>query len=147
MYKKKKTNFLITLFFSPKALALVGLLVVILLSFPLARVVSRRYQVSEEIRQLEREIADIENKNKKLEDIVGYLGSDQFIEEQARLNLGLKKPEEEVAVIKTGDEKTDTPKQEDKDIIFDIPGLTKNEPAKPLSNPRRWWRYFFGDRE
>lgn len=144
IYRKNKAGFIKRIFLNPKLLALLGIIVIILISFPLAKNISRRHKVNEEIKQLEREISEIENKNSDLESFIKYLESDQFAEEQARLKLGFKKEGEEVAVVKEG-EGGQRAGKENNDLknIFSIPGLERSEAPKTDSNPGRWWRYFF----
>jgi cell division protein FtsB len=153
----KKKNILSRIISNSKFLTFVGLAVIILMSFPIARNISQRHRVDEEIRDLQKEIVMIENKNTELRKLIDYLDSDQYVEEQARLNFGLKKQGEDVIVIdidgnvnkpNSQDLESGTPdnKQEKRftEPIFNIPGLNKIQTPKPISNPQRWWRYFFG---
>jgi len=142
MLQKRRSGFK-NMIFNQKFLAFLGLIILVLISIPLGANISKRNKINKEIKELEQEIKQVENKNKDLEKLINYLESEQFVEEQARLNFGLKKAGEEVAVIK-GDENTpnNTTNSIEKNI-FKIPGLEKVQPAKPLTNPQRWWMYFF----
>lgn len=133
--------------FNPKFLTFLGLVVIILISFPIAKNVSQRYKVDKEISELKSEIGSIESKNTNLRKLIDYLGSEQYAEEQARLNFGLKKPGEEAAVINAvGNTTDDIDQGEAQDrlarSIYNIPGLDKSEPKKSISNPQRWFHYF-----
>ena len=86
--------------FNSKLLALIGVVIIILISIPLAKKISQRYKIDQEIKEMEREISELESRNSGLSDAISYLESNEFVEEQARLKLGLKKQGEEVAVIK-----------------------------------------------
>ncbi|HMB65414.1 MAG TPA: septum formation initiator family protein, partial [Patescibacteria group bacterium] len=98
--KRKKGNPLFRFFFNPKFLALVAIVALVWLSFPLREKLQGKKEIDKEIQNLKQEISELENKNQDLEELTKYLQSDQFVEEQARMNLGLKKKGEEVVVIK-----------------------------------------------
>lgn len=145
---KKERKIFSRLIFNPKFLAIAGLIIIILLSFPIAKNASKRYTVNSEIKELEKEIKSIEERSAKLNQLIDYLGSNQYLEEQARLNFGLKKQGEKVVIIDTGNNGTtanavsnfiNTGNKE----ILNIPSAGDKSPAKPPSNPQRWWRYFF----
>lgn len=137
--EKKKVFKLI---FSQIAVFIIGLVILVLISIPLARNVSQRYKINKEIKDLEAEIQVLEKQNSGLKNFVEYLGSEQFVEEQARLNLGLKKNGEEVAVVKTDGDKKDASQNKTTETrdVFDI--KTVSEPKK-ISNPLKWRNYFF----
>lgn len=137
MKVKRQNNYFEKIFFNQKFLTLLGLAAVILISFPLAKNKLKQYRINREVSGLKKEIAALENKNEDLKNFVAYLESDQFAEEQARLNLGLKKPGEELTVIKpVGAASSAVP-------IFNIPGYTKIKPEVKTSNPKKWLNYFF----
>jgi cell division protein FtsL len=133
MIKKENKNFISKILYSQKFLALVGLVLIVLLSFPLARSISKRYQIDKEINDLDREITEVETKNKDLKQLISYLESDQFVEEKARLNLGLKKEGENVVVIKESSLSTS-------DSIFNQNEIDSSE---NFSNFKKWCKYFF----
>ncbi len=135
--RKKKPNILIRMIFDPKVFALGLLAILIAISIPISKNISKRYMIDQEIKELESEIARMEASNENLGKIINYLESDQFVEEQARLNMGLKRPGEEVVVI---DSTGHIAKTEN-----NIDGQTRGE--KEYSNPVRWWRYFFQNKK
>lgn len=128
--------------FNQKFLTLLGLAAIVLISFPLAKSMVKQYRINKEISGLKKEIGNLQNKNADLKNFVSYLESDQFAEEQARLNLGLKKPGEELTVIKpaTGEVSAATSSGA---TIFSIPGYEKARPEAKQSNLRKWLNYFF----
>lgn len=142
MTKYKNKTFLARILFNSKTFTLLGLIVIILISIPLARKVSQRYRIDQEIKELENEIAELENKNIDLSELAKYLESDQFVEEQARIQFGLKKEGEEVAVVKT-DQITEGSESEVADSIFNKINMNDNKSDKQANNLIRWWRYFF----
>jgi len=142
MINRRKNNYFKKIFFNQKFLTLLGLIVIILISFPFAKNALKQYRVNREINEFKKEIINLQNKNADLKNFVSYLESDQFAEEQARLNLGLKKPGEELTVIKTaaGNASVSTSSGA---TIFNIPGYEKTKPEVKKSNPRKWLNYFF----
>lgn len=142
MINRKKNNYFEKIFFNQKILALVGLIAIVLISFPFAKNAFKQYRINKEINELKKEISDLQNKNVDLKNFVAYLESDQFAEEQARLNLGLKKPGEELTVIKSaaGDTAAGTSSGA---TIFNIPGYKKIKPEAKRPNPVKWLNYFF----
>lgn len=140
MMKRRKNDYFEKIFFNQKFLTLLGLAAIILISFPFAKNTLKQYRVNKEISELKKEISDLQNKNVDLKNFVSYLESDQFAEEQARLNLGLKKPGEELTVIKpASDALAGTSSGA---TIFDIPGYKRSKPEAKKSNPKKWLSYF-----
>ncbi len=84
---------------SQRFLALVFLLIIVAISFPLIRSVSQRKVVEKEIAEMKKDNEAYRNKSQELKEMIDYLQSDISLEEQARLNLGLKKPNEDVVVV------------------------------------------------
>jgi len=140
---KNKRNFIKNIFLNQKVLALLGLVIIVLISFPLAKSISQRYKIDREIKDLEAEIAELENRNINLKEFIDYLESDQFVEEQARLKLGLKKPDEEVVVIKTEDSQTTNNQANAGSAKKQVLRLGSGQADKPISNLQKWWDYFF----
>jgi cell division protein FtsB len=126
---QKPDNFFYRLFSSQRFLAIIGLAFILLIVFPLAKVYTQKRLVEKEINDVEKEIIDFEKTNQDLQQMITYLQSDQSLEEQARLNLNLKKPGEKVIVIETPKISSTTE---------DINKTTASE-----SNFTKWWHYFF----
>jgi cell division protein FtsB len=125
----KPNNFFYRLFSSQRFLAIVGLVFLLLIIFPLARTYTQRRLVEKEIEDVKKEISNFESTNQELKDMITYLESDQSLEEQARLNLNLKKPGEKVIVIEPAKNASSS---------GDINKTTTAE-----SNFLKWWHYFF----
>jgi len=109
-------------------ISILALIVLGLILWPLLKNYSQQQALNEEIEEVQTEIAKYEDKNTDLKVMIGYLESDQAIEEKARVNLGLKKEGEKVIVI------SDPQKIQTEAGASDIP---------ELSNPQKWWRHFF----
>ena len=142
MINRRKNNYFEKIFFNQKFLTLLGLIIIILISFPFAKNALKQYRINKEISELKKEISELQNKNVDLKNFVSYLESDQFAEEQARLSLGLKKPGEELTIIKTGIDDNSVSTSSGS-TIFNIPGYEKTEPEAKASNPKKWLYYFF----
>ena len=115
-------------FSNPKVFAIIALVFLLLILVPLAKNYSRKRLIKREIAEISKEISEFEAKNKDLQDMISYLQSDQSLEEQARLNMGMRRPGESVAVVQ-GD-------------FLDLIELEKEKPA-PLPNWKKWQKHFF----
>lgn len=125
----KSSNFFYRLVSSQRFLAIVGLVFLIMIIFPLAKTYSQRRVVEKEIADVQKQIHDFESQNQELKEMITYLQSDQSLEEQARLNLNLKKPGEQVLVV----EEKKSP----------VSNLEDSSSLASSSNLLKWWRYFF----
>ena len=124
----KPSNFFYRLVSNQRFLAIVGLIFLVLIVFPLARTRSQRRLIAREIDDVKTEIQKFERQSQELRDFGTYLQSQQSLEERARLNLNLRKSGEQL-------------------IVVDLEKLTSRElataPEPRLSNLAKWWRYFF----
>lgn len=126
----KPNNFFYRLFSSQRFLAIIGLIFLLLIIFPLAKTYTQKRLVEKEIADVKQEISDFESTNQELKEMIAYLESDQSLEEQARLNLNLKKPGEKVIVIEASKNSSGS-----EDI---------NKTTAAENNFVKWWHYFFG---
>ncbi len=125
----KPSNFFYRLLSSQRFLAIIGLVFLLLIIFPLARTYTQKRLVEKEIQGVQKEISDFESTNQELKDMITYLESDQSLEEQARLNLNLKKPGEKVIVIEPAKDASRA--------------TSLNKTTTLESNFLKWWNYFF----
>ena len=142
MYQKIKKNLFKRIIFHKATISLVGFLVIIFISIPLAKNVSKNYNINKEVVKLEEEIDRLKDKNSELGNMIDYLKSDQFIDEQAKLNLNYKKAGEELVVINSKEEQAAKASSELKNI-YNIQGLNKQIIEKEITNPKKWGYYFF----
>ena len=91
----------------------------------------RRAEIEREVRVLQSEISEHKLKNEQLTRLIDYLGTAEFQEREARLQLGLQKPGENVVVIPDL-ATTDASK----------PG--EQTPAETRSNFELWLDYLLG---
>lgn len=125
--RRGESSFVNRWFANQRAFAIIALVFLLLLLIPLAKNYSRKRLVEQEIADIQQEINDFESKNKELKGMIDYLQSDQSLEEQARLNMGLKRPGETVAVIQGEALGVITPAREE---------------TVALPNWQKWWQYF-----
>ena len=130
MMKRKNLNSSKKFWEKPVFLFFLFLAVLILISIPLERNLAQRYQINQQISDLNAQIVSLQGNNKDLDKLLSYLQSDQFAEAQARLNMGLKKPGEEVVIVNGSDNSVASDAAEN----FGQEG----------SNFWKWWNYFLG---
>lgn len=112
-----------------KSFILIAVLLLVLVSVFLSKELKRKYEVSREIKKLEQDIAQFEQKNQDVLELINYLKTPEYRERQARSLLKLQKPGEfAVALPPTGEE---TLAQE------------KGGTGSGGSNFGKWWNYFF----
>lgn len=119
-------------------ITIVGLLLLVsYLLFTLTSSVYKSYQLDVHIRNFELENSRIEEEIRSKSDELGYYNSEAYIEKIAKQNLGLVNPGEEVIII---------PEE-----VLDASGSAEGEfsdidsqdGASGLSNPQKWWKFFF----
>jgi len=133
----QKKNIIKLAFSKQTTLTVIGLLIIVFISIPLAKNVSKQYKVNKEIDSLKNEIGDLGNKNSQLKSLISYMQSDQFVDEKARLNLNYKQPGENVVVIKNEDKKEITSQMSG----AADPGANDLN-LKSNNNFQKWLKYF-----
>jgi cell division protein FtsB len=106
---------------------LAALIAICYLLFVVGKTLYQSYQVHHDLELMAAEIADLKESNKKLEADILYYQSDSYKERIARERLGLQKPGEKVMVI--------LPEQKQ--------NIKEKDPYNKLSNPEKWWQFFF----
>lgn len=114
---------------SQRFLAIVFLVLIVAISFPLIQSTSQRRMIEQEISDMKKDNETYRNKSEELKAMIDYLQSDVSLEEQARLNLGLKKPNEAVVVVSHQN-------------IATVSSSTMPEDSR-ITNWRLWLHYFF----
>ncbi len=108
-----------------------GVLVLLLFfSVSLVREVMRKMEIKQEIKRLEDKINSLESDNRELESLIQYLQTEEFIEQEARAKLSLKKPGEKVVAVP--------------DNLEVEPDTQSSSTDGEMPNWRLWWQYFFG---
>lgn len=120
-----------------KLITFVGFVILIFVAIALGKEIYRRYQINQEIKGVKDEIERLEKRNRELQALVDYLNSDSYKEIQARQNLGLQKPDEQAVAVQPAPPNLDIAAQT----------ASAKEEKKNLSNPEKWWNYFFETNE
>lgn len=116
-----------------KLIFISSLAILLIIGVGLTKSLQRDSEVNHEISGLNTSIKDLEKDNLELKELVEYFNSDAYIEEKARIDLGLKKAEEKVVIVSNQREKG----------FGNLERGTAEAQIKNLSNPEKWWRYFF----
>ncbi|MDP2684712.1 MAG: septum formation initiator family protein [bacterium] len=132
----KNNTPLIKRLFKSKLLIVAEIIVLVFFSSALAQEIIRKYQVQGEVDKLQQELNDLEQKNIELSGLIEYFDSESYKEEQARLQLGLQKPGEQVVAVLGDSTENET------EIINKKEKLAINIEDN-FTNPQRWWNYFF----
>lgn len=114
-------------FFKSHLFFVIGVVVVLLLSISLGRAQLQDRTIRNEIAKLHAEADALEQERNQYEELLALLETPEFLEKEARRALGYVRPGEQMVVI----EKGETQEQEELDI-------------SEMSNPKKWWVYFFG---
>ena len=91
--------------------------------------------VSKELKNINQKIDEVEKNNLELDKLGDYLGSDAYLERQARLKLNYKKPDENVVYVYAKNRETNGAGSE-----------SSQETSKILDNKfvenfKKWWWY------
>jgi len=119
-------------FFASRSFLLVALIIVALLALGFARAYYQDYRVKEEIRQLEHEVSQLEQKKLDSLDMLKYVASSAYVEDKARTELNMKKSGENVAFLQNI--------VEDESKTGDNIDLSTDRQS--LTNPVKWVYYF-----
>ena len=119
---------------SSKIFLLVSVFVLIFLIIAFGRESYRKYELSKEINDLEAQIAQLENANHQMSNLMDYFKKESYLEKEARLKLNLKKPGEKVVIISEEDSRYGEADDNDNQNDINIP---------QNSNFWKWWEYFF----
>ena len=112
--------------FQSKILAALLLIIAIFSVIRFSRELSIRIKFTKQMQNLQRQIAELQEQQNNLTSLIEYLGSDAYIEAEARRKLSLGKPGEQLVVVP------------------EIP-VSHNENASRMNGnyPLLWWSYFF----
>ncbi len=104
----------------------------------------KKYKINKQIEDLKAQITSAQNTNQQISEMIDYLGSQSFLEKEAREKLNMKKLGEEVVIIEPQRQQATSAQEV-------LPGNDKGdkednlvqETPKSESNLAKWWRFFF----
>lgn len=105
-----------------------SLIALLLVAFSFGRELYNNYQIDQEIARLEAQKSSLEAEHFSILSLKEQLGSEDYLEGEARLKFGLKREGEQVVVL---------PEQTAK------PTEQKSAPVREERNFRLWIQYFF----
>ena len=122
--------------------SLVNLFLILLIVFSFSREMIRRHDIDAQIATLKKQAQSLQTQNGSLNELYQAVQTETYIEREARLKLGLKKPGESVVILSDSAGSQSTPKGADP---LDPLGLVAEGSGiqKPLANSQKWWYYFF----
>ena len=136
-YKKIKS------FFSrSKIIIIVSLFLMLYLTVNLTKEIIGRHQIDRNIENYQADIDRIESENHELSSMIASWQGSAKLEKEARLKLGLQKTGES-AVLILRDDQEDVGNFLIKPNSQIIGGTVIAGEADNISNPLKWWRYFF----
>jgi len=116
---------------SLKVVLIINLILLGFFSLNLFREYLKNRQLNKEINKLELIASDLQAKNLDILDMVDYLDTNDFLEQEARLKLGLQKPGETSIVVNISD--TEAKKLEG----------SADKQLDTAPNFKKWFIYFF----
>ncbi|MBI4256934.1 septum formation initiator family protein [Candidatus Uhrbacteria bacterium] len=125
-----------------RLLLVVNILVIVFLGVSLSREVVRSRSIGAEIAKLQSQADELAAQNIDLSELRTAMQTESYIEREARLKLGLKKPGETVVVVQEeepGTTELETGNASDPlDLVLDDQAISVG-----VANPTKWWYYFF----
>ncbi len=115
------------------------LLLIFLLGLSLLKHRQEQQNINQNIAQLKKQINQLEKNNKRLEYLISYFQSDNYVEKEARTKLEMKKPGEKVIVVLNNNKKSQA--------VATSSVATATSSAPKVSLPKKWWLYFFGPKK
>ncbi|MBU4284770.1 septum formation initiator family protein [Patescibacteria group bacterium] len=118
-------------FSNSKYFSLVLTVILILVVIALGRESYRYFKISQEIRDLEKQIEEFKKDNEELSKMKDYFQSKEFLQDEARGKLNLVKKGEKLIIVSNEGDLQEEIKLEEKE--------------NKTSNIKLWLEYFFGN--
>lgn len=125
---------------APKVFTIFIVCLIFFLGFITVKEIFNKSKLDKEIAELNQEIERLEHKQGNFLSLIDQYDDSFYVEQQARLKMNLKKPGEEVVVVKLNDVQTVS---DEGAATVELGSDSENPAATMRTNPRRWWDYFF----
>ena len=106
-----------------------GVVALIFLSISMTRAQLKDRAIRAEMEALQNQVETLEGEQNHLTELITLFEKPEFLEKEARRILGYVKPGEKVVVIYEQGKQGEEGRQDEKE----------------MSNPKKWWVYFFGE--
>ncbi|MFA7244863.1 MAG: septum formation initiator family protein [Candidatus Magasanikbacteria bacterium] len=117
-------------FFSSRLFLFILFGITLLVALGYARAYYQAYKINQEIKSLQNEVNSLKQKKIKTIDLLKYVSSSSYVEDQARIELNMKKPGENVLFLNNSlDEKNEG-------------NVDNSESGQFIANPVKWFYYF-----
>ena len=119
---------------------LVNILLIIVVGFSFGREMIRSRDIAKQIQSLQNQSQALQTQHLAIKDLKNAVQTESFVEREARLKLGLKKPGESLVILKNEKTENVTNQQIHNESTN---GEVKTLERKSLANSTKWWYYFF----
>ncbi|MBI2475363.1 septum formation initiator family protein [Candidatus Uhrbacteria bacterium] len=123
-------------------LVVVNVVIIVFLGLTFGREFFRSREIQSEINKLQSQADTLAARNIALSELQTAIQTESFIEREARLKLGMKKPGEEVVVIQEGGEGDKGRVGEEENDPLNLVLDDQSELTR-IANSTKWWYYFF----
>lgn len=114
--------------------AIILLAVLMYITYRLSNQVYKQNQINKEILKLQTEISNLSQENQDLNELIGYLQTDEFKEKEVKEKLNLIKEGEQLVLVKEKEADLQEIVQQEQE---------KAEVVVNRANYYWWWHYFF----
>ena len=119
-------------FFSSRLFLFIMLGIAVVVAVGYARAYYQDYKIKQEIKSLQDEVSSLQKKKIQSLDLLKYVSSTAYTEDQARIELNMKKPGENVVFVNNSE-------NSDKQAV-DV--YQEVDSGQFVSNPLKWLYYF-----
>jgi len=131
--KSRSSSASIRSFFGSKLFLITAFVITFVFAYGFARAYYKDYNLRQEVKRLEQDIALLEKKKIESIELLKYVSSSSYVEDAARIELNLKKPGEQVVFLDQVEKEGDILGEQ----IVSERGARQHTP-----NPIKWWYYF-----